>query len=588
MTRLRLQSQLLLSTLLIICALTGAILLIIRQTVRTQIDDQVKYSTDASFQEFENVQRQLQLQLSRTASLLAEIPTLKALMTTHDAPTIQDGSTPFWRLAGSDLFLLADPQGRVVALDATQKGLDQESAEKNLKSSLQAGQESAWWYSGGRLYWIFLRPILAGTGADAKVLGLVAIGYETNSRIAEQLGFVAESKIVLLADRRIIASTFSPEEEGVIQGRILAREILPDASTTEVTLGNDAYQVARVTLQANPPSPVECYVFISLTRPMAFLRQLNRTILVVGLTAILLASLSLRFVSGTITHPLDNLVAGVRALAAGDYTYSITPRGSSEAVELAESFSKMRGELLAFQKKQIETERVAAVGRAANSISHDLRHHLAALVANAEFLYEAQKLKLNRDEVYKEIQTASEQMTELLDSLRDLAREQRNISPVNASIDQCVRRAIDAARARPELRDRIISVQASGDMSGVFDPQKLERALLNLAVNACEAAPSHEGKIAFHILTTPESFEIRVSDNGRGIPLAIRGNLFDPFVSAGKPNGTGLGLAIVSKIIADHGGTVTVESTSDRGTTFLVKLPRVQLTTKEIPEKVTT
>ena len=588
MARLRLQTQLLLSTLLIICALTGAILLILQHTVRTQIADQVRFSTQASFQEFETIQRELQLQLSRTASLLAEIPTLKALMTTHDAPTIQDGSTPFWRLAGSDLFLLADPAGRVVALDVTQKGLNREAAEGFLKSSLQEGQDSAWWYSNGRLYWTFLRPILAGTGNNAKVLGLVAIGYETNSRIAEQLGLVAESKIVLLADNRIIASTFSPEEEAVIQGRILTREVVPSANTTEVTLGKDTYQVARVTLQANPPLPVECYVFISLTRPMAFLRQLNRTILVVGLTAILLASLTLRFVSGTITHPLDNLVAGVRALAAGDYTYSITPRGSSEAVELAESFSKMRGELLAFQRKQIETERVAAVGRAANSISHDLRHHLAALVANAEFLYEAEKLRLDRDEVYREIQTASDQMTELLDSLRDLAREQRNISPVNASIDQCVRRAIEAARARPELRDREISVRAAGDMAGVFDPKKMERAFLNLAVNACEAVPNRQGKIAFDIVSTPESFEIRVSDNGPGIPVAIRNNLFDPFVSAGKPNGTGLGLAIVSKIIADHGGGVSVESTSKSGTTFLVKLPRTQLSPNEIPEKVAT
>ena len=135
-------------------------------------------------------------------------------MTTQDAPTIQDGSTPFWRLAGSDLFLLADPAGRVVAIDVTQKGLSRETAEGNLKTSLRENQESAWWYSGGgRLYWVFLRPILAGTGNDAKVLGLVAIGYETNSRIAEQLGFVAESKIVLLAGNRIIASTFSPEEK---------------------------------------------------------------------------------------------------------------------------------------------------------------------------------------------------------------------------------------------------------------------------------------------------------------------------------------------------------------------------------------
>jgi len=588
MARLRLQSQLLLSTLLIICALTGAILLIIRQTVRTQIADQVKFSTEASFQEFGTLQKQLQMQLSRTAALLAEIPTLKALMTTRDMPTIQDGSVPFWRLAGSDLFLLADPQGQVVALDVTQKGLDRGTAQSYVKTSLQDGQESAWWYSGGRLYWIFLRPILAGTGDNAKVLGHVAIGYETNSRIAEQLGFVAESKIVLLADKRIIASTFSPEDENVIQGRILSKQVLSDASTAEVTLGNDTYQVARVTLQANPPSPVECYVFISLTRPISFLRQLNRTIAIVGLTAILLASLLLRFVSGTITHPLDNLVAGVRALAAGDYTYKITPRGSSEAVELAESFSKMRGELLAFQRKQIEIERVAAVGRAANSISHDLRHHLAALVANAEFLYEAEKLKLNRNEIYREIQTASEQMTELLDSLRDLAREQRNISPQGASIEQCARRAIEAARARPELRNREIFIHAKGDMAGVFDPKKMERAFLNLTLNACEAVPNRDGKIVFDIASTPDAFEIRISDNGPGIPATIRNNLFDPFVSAGKPNGTGLGLAIVSKIIADHAGSISVESTSASGTTFFVKLPRVQLSVIEIPEKVAT
>jgi signal transduction histidine kinase len=573
--------------LLIICALTGAILLIIRQTVRTQIAGQVKYSTDASIQEFGRVTQQLQQQLSRTAALLAEIPTLKALMTTHDVPTIQDGSVPFWKLAGSDLLLLAEPGGRVVALNVTQKGLQRASAEANLKNSLQAGQDSALWYSDGRLYWVFLRPIMAGEGSDAKVLGLAVVGYEINSRIAEQLGFVAESQIVLLAEHRIIASTFTPSQKEFMQRRIDFGEVLPGDTPTEVDLGDDTYEVARVSLQGYPPSPVECYAFISLTRPMAFIRQLNRTILVVGLTAILLASLLLHFVSGTITHPLDNLVAGVRALAAGDYTYSITPRGSSEAVELAEAFSKMRGDLLAFQKKQIETERVAALGRAANSLSHDLRHHLAALVANAEFLYEAEKLKLNRDEAYREIQTASEQMTELLDSLRDLAREQRNISPVSASIDQCVRRTIDVARARPERRDVEISVGSSGDMAGVFDPKKIERALLNLALNACDAVTGRRGKIVFDILSTQDNFEIRVSDNGPGIPVAIRNNVFDPFVSAGKPNGTGLGLAIVSKIISDHGGTVSVESTSERGTTFLMKMPRVQLSADEMHENVT-
>lgn len=588
MGRLRLQSQLLLSTLLIICALAGAILFIIRQTVRTQIAGQVKYSTEASIQEFSRVTQQLQGQLSRTAALLAEIPTLKALMTTHDAPTIQDGSRPFWRLAGSDLFLLADPVGRVVALDVTQGGLQRAAAESNLRTSLQNERDSALWYSDGHLYWVFLSPIQSGTGTDSNVLGLVVVGYEINSRIAQQLGFVAESQIALLAENRIIASTFSPAQAEFVQRRIDFGEVLPGDTPAEVDVGEDTYEVVRVTLQGYPPSPVECYAFISLTRPIAFIRQLNRTIVVVGLTAILLASILLHFVSGTITHPLDNLVAGVRALAAGDYTYSITPRGSTEVVELAEAFSKMRGEVLAFQKKQIETERVAALGRAANSLSHDLRHLLAALVANAEFLYEAEKLKLNRDEAYREIQTASEQMTELLDSLRDLAREQRIISPVSASIEQSVRRAIDAARTRPERREVEISIRSSGDMSGVFDPKKIERALLNLALNACDAVAGRRGKIVFDILSTQDNFEIRVSDNGPGIPAAIRNNLFDPFVSAGKPQGTGLGLAIVSKVVSDHGGTVSVESTSERGTTFLIKMPRVQISPDEVPENVTT
>jgi signal transduction histidine kinase len=348
------------------------------------------------------------------------------------------------------------------------------------------------------------------------------------------------------------------------------------------------YRVMSVALYAGSSPPVQCYVFIAMDRPMGYLRQLNRTILIAGISTVLLALLLLRFVAGTITRPLDNLVAGVRALAAGNYTYSITPRGSSEVAELGESFSKMRGELLAIQQKQIETERVAALGRAANSISHDLRHHLAALVANAEFLYEAENLKLDRDQIYREIQDAADQITELLDSMRDLSRERRNISPVPASIDQSMRRAIDAVLARPELRKRSISVRATGGVTGVFDPKKMERAFFNLALNACEATSDQQGKITIDISSNDDSFEIRFADNGRGIPLSIRSTLFDPFVSSGKSNGTGLGLAIVSKIVHDHGGSVRVESTSEAGTVFLIQMPRSQQSVAEITREVTT
>jgi signal transduction histidine kinase len=131
-------------------------------------------------------------------------------------------------------------------------------------------------------------------------------------------------------------------------------------------------------------------------------------------------------------------------------------------------------------------------------------------------------------------------------------------------------------------------VNAAGDMTGVFDPKKMERVFLNLALNACEATAERQGRILIEILSDDDSFEIRVSDNGPGIPVSIRSTLFDPFVSSGKSNGTGLGLAIVSKIVHDHGGVVTVERTSEMGTVFLVKLPRLQQSTDEVPQKVAT
>jgi len=347
-----------------------------------------------------------------------------------------------------------------------------------------------------------------------------------------------------------------------------------DKRTRQMVLGTDQYEMASVLIHNGPPTPVRCYVLMSLEPANVLLQRLNRMIVVLVISAVLFAALILTFVSRTITRPLDNLLSGVRALGGGDYAYSIRPRGSSEVVELGEAFSKMRGELLTSQQRWRANERVAALGRAASSISHDLRHYMAAVVANAEFLYEADKLKMNRDEIYQEIKMASEQMVDLLDSFRELAREEGSITPAPALLDQIVRHAVEAVLARPELRSRRVKVTTSGPTNGVFDAKKMERAFFNLVLNACEAAPEGTGAISVDIHSSDDSFDVRLADNGPGIPAAIRESLFDPFVSSGKLNGTGLGLAIVFKIIHDHGGSVSVAATSEAGTVFLIKLPR--------------
>lgn len=578
----RLRTQLLIATLLIIGLLTGAILFIVRHTVRSEIATQVQEGTDASLHAFESVQREHEIDLSRTAAILAELPTLKALMTTKDAVTIQDASDPFWRLAGSDLFLLATPDRKVLGLHIAASGWTRADAERALSSSLEQGSDSAWWYAHGQLYWVFLRPIVAGSENDERQLGVLAVGYEINSAVAQQLALVSGSQIALATGNQIIASTLSSREESQLQRLIAGNELGPDAPMRKLSLGSSQYELASVLIHEGPSTPVTCYVLMSVDQANAFTSRLNGIILILGCSAVLLAGFLLNLVSRTITRPLDNLVSGVRALAAGDYTYSVTPRGSSEVAELGQAFSKMRDDLRLSQEKMLASERVAALGRAANSISHDLRHYLAAVVANAEFLYEADKLKMNKDEIYEEIQTASNQMLDLLDSLRELAREGVAITPVAASLEQTIRRAADAVLAIPDLRRRTLLVNTSGDMEGVFDPTKIERAFFNLLINACEAT-AHGGEIRVEIVSSSDYFDVRVIDNGSGIPAAIRGNLFDPFVSSGKPNGTGLGLAIVSKIVHDHDGSVSVESTSESGTIFLVRLPRFHARGAERP-----
>src|SRR5207302_18849 len=80
---------------------------------------------------------------------------------------------------------------------------------------------------------------------------------------------------------------------------------------------------------------------------------------------------------------------GVRALARGDFSFPLTTTGGDEVAEVSEAFGRMRGNLLKTQRNLLESERLATIGRMASSISHDLRHSLAAIVANAEFLCEA-------------------------------------------------------------------------------------------------------------------------------------------------------------------------------------------------------
>src|SRR6202023_2004013 len=127
-----------------------------------------------------------------------------------------------------------------------------------------------------------------------------------------------------------------------------------------------------------------------------------RLLLALGLLAVLVGSALVFFISHTFTRPLSNLLAGVAALERGDFTYALDARGGDEVAELTRAFDRMRGSLARTQQTLLESERLATIGRMASSISHDLRHSLAAIVANAEFLCESRLSSDQREELYQE------------------------------------------------------------------------------------------------------------------------------------------------------------------------------------------
>ncbi|HXZ30883.1 MAG TPA: ATP-binding protein [Terriglobales bacterium] len=570
--KLRLRTKFLLSMLLISAGLTATSLLLVRHTVQGQIKREIFADLHNSVTTFQNFQQLRELTLTRSAEMLAYQPMLRSLMTAPDEATIQDGSTPLWQLAGSDLLVLADRSGRVVALHTTSPGFTRDMAQQSLAAPFDEEGSAQWWFGAQHLYEVFIKPIYFGPESANHPLGLLVLGYEIDERITSQVSRIAASQVAFYYGDKVVRSTLTPMEEAELARHPLVHSgLLIDPE--ELQLGDERFLGTSVELAPGKKPSIRLSVLKSYDQATVFLDNLNRLLLALGLAAVAGGSALVFFISHTFTRPLGNLVAGVRALEKGDYHYSLDARGGDEVAEVTGAFNRMRSSLLRTQQQLLEAERLATIGRMASSISHDLRHSLAAVVANAEFLLESRLSPEQREELYQEVRIAVNQMTELIDSLLEFSRTREALRLTYGNVKESVERVVQTIRTHPRFHPAWISIREEGDSSGWFDSRKLERALYNLLLNACEAIPPDEGRITIELTRVSERVQIRVADNGRGIPESIRGKLFEPFISVGKENGTGLGLTVVQKIVQDHGGDIVVENTSQEGTVFRVTLP---------------
>ena len=569
----RLRTKFLLSMVVVSAALTFTTLLVVRHTVQQEVRLGIQRDLQNSVSAFHNFQKQREVTLERSAALLADLPNVRALMTTHDPATIQDASRDLWQLAGSDLLLLADSSGKVMALQAAPQEITVREGQDFFPLVVSREETRHWWYVEGHLYEVFLQDIYFGPASGHQVLGYLLLGYEIDDRVARDLSRVAASEVAFRYGDSIVRSTLKPAQESELL-RVAPRTAAGGPPQgDQIRLGVETFLATSVDLPTPGTPALNLWVLKSLDQATAFLRSLNELLLALGLTAVLAGSLLVFLISHTFTRPLENLVAGVRALEQGDYAYPLHARGGDEVAEVTGAFDRTRKNLQKTHRELLDAERLATIGRMASSISHDLRHSLAAVMANAEFLCESNLTPGQREDLYAEIRIAVHQMTDLIESLLEFSRTRESLRPSYGDVRSAVDRAVQGVKAHPEFQRIRIRISAEGSTEGWFDFRKLERALLNLLLNACEAVPPESGKIDIELRRKGESLEIRIEDNGPGIADAVRERLFEPFVSHGKENGTGMGLTVVQKILQDHGGDVAVEQTSVSGTTFRVNIP---------------
>jgi len=235
-------------------------------------------------------------------------------------------------------------------------------------------------------------------------------------------------------------------------------------------------------------------------------------------------------------------------------------------------FAFLTGFLVDREKKyRRQAERdaaLAALGRAAGTVAHELRSPLTVI---AGFARHIEKKKENSGKAIGVIIDATRTMQRIVDSTLDFARQ---LEPAfnEGDIVEVVERALEVCSAKAENHGVTLSREYTArPVRLVLDSFLCERALVNLLDNAIEA--SERGRtVTVRVVQEKECVMVTVQDNGAGMDKQVMENIFTPFYTT-KTTGTGIGMALTRRIIESHGGSISVSSKPGGGTEVSIRLP---------------
>jgi signal transduction histidine kinase len=225
--------------------------------------------------------------------------------------------------------------------------------------------------------------------------------------------------------------------------------------------------------------------------------------------------------------------------------------------------------------QRFQAEKLAGIDLLASGAAHEINNPLSAIIGMAEIAMEEQNLSEIKNHL-RDILVCSERITAIVRGLRTYSclaqKEKLRLVDLNEVLEKSLNVAPPGIRSQVE-----VSKDFHSSVTMEADEVEIQQVFANLITNAFEAMDGNGGRLLLSTQASKNSVEVKICDDGVGIPQEHVTRIFDPFFTTkkhGEGEGTGLGLNIVYRIVTKYEGTIDVESKEGMGTTFTISFPK--------------
>ncbi|MGC4089528.1 MAG: ATP-binding protein [Polyangiaceae bacterium] len=398
--------------------------------------------------------------------------------------------------------------------------------------------------------------------------------------------------------RAAIARAFlsSPDADARSAGRALLEEV----SSVDHTLSGDAERLAKLfeSLERRDESGAERLRDELVTRgsqgsmQLSGLedhveREIDRLLeeargrerlairLLIGLSGVsLLVGFAMALYARRVLTPLGAVTQRAKAVAQGDLEPRPPIVSGDEIGELSVTFEGMVSAIAEANEQLVANERLAAVGKMAAHVTHEIRNPLSSIALNLELLEE--ELASSHGEassLVRAIGSEVDRLNLLSQQYLSLAR-QKSSNLVEEDLVDVVREAAEFVRRELLQSDVNLELSLDEELGPVrIDEGQVKQVLFNLLRNARDAMPQG-GCVRVSVRAESDKARVSVEDEGQGLDADARARLFEPFFTT-KRHGTGLGLPITRQIVEAHGGSIDFSDRAPHGTCVTLLFPRV-------------